>query len=836
MADFISLDDVGKMGQQPGAASGPSGFISLADVSKQAGAAEDKAFRDFILKRETTDMAYGMRRGVRDVINTGAELLATGYDKLTGADRPTLSSLVTGQKPGEGARIEAMNRAEREAATDGRPTTPGSVLGYVGGNTLATAPAIGAMSAGLGATGLPVLRQLGNAIQSGGFSTGRTGGGAIDMALRSIGGGINGFTTAGLADQDSGKTGALIGALLPPGVQLAGKGADMLAQALRTARMPGDVKAARDIAGLSGADVRNLDEVARVRDLLRQEGPQIIPGQQSVPEILQSPGVSQLQRSVQAVQPAPFAARAAEREGMRREVLERIAPIGPRQEVAQEVGNNIADYAIPAHQQAKKGVTAAFNSVDPFNESRVLLPIDQMRAAKDKFIGPGTFGSGGSAQQAINEAERIGTEALPGIRQAAQGRQPQDIAQAVRALGGINPDSAGGMNKEIAELTRKQTGTTGLVSRNGRTIDQVAEHLHERGFLESPDPAELLDALRGNVAGRKVYGADVVEDAFRGRLERSMGDAPQAGNMPKPVTFEELQNLRSSIGEQWRAASRSGNAREAAALDSQRRAIDQALENLSAGNGQAGEYFAPDMVANYKEARGLHAAKEQRFKTGPQAALFRRGGDNLPMVEGAEVPRRFFNGNASQTADAESFRRLVANDPRMMDELRRFAVSDAASQTDRFGNLTNAKFNRWLESRSGAIGGTFTEQQRAWLKSIAEDLRRSDLAENLGRSGGSDTAQKAASMMRLGLVDSPAARFVANNIPLGRTALDYLGAASRTSRADRFAGLLTDAPRTAGLLDNYIAAQTPQMGGLLGRPINPLLYPAAPVLLTGGTR
>lgn len=835
MADFISLDAVQAMGATA-PAGGPK-FIPLADVAEQDAQAKEKAFRDFILKRETTDLAYGMRRGVRDVIDTGAELLAKGYDKLTGGDKPTLSSLVTGQTPGEYARVKAMNDAAQQESTQGRPTTPGSFLGYAGGNALATAPLIGGMSAGLGATGVPLLRQFGNAIQSGGFTTGRPGGGMVDMALRSMGGGVNGYVTAGAADPESANTGAIIGSLLPPGVQLLNKAGTAAAQAYRNARMPADVKAARDIAALSGADVTKLEEVARMRDVLRQEGPQIIPGNQSVPEVLQNPAVSQLQRSVRAVQPAPFVEREAAREAARLDVLNRVAPVGPRQEVAQEVGNNIAEYAIPAHQAAKNRVSAAFGSVDPFNESRVILPIEQMQAAKDKFLGPGTFGSGGSAQQAVSEARRIGTEALPAIKPAGAGRQPQDIAQFIRSKGGINPNSAGGMNQEIAEFGRRQTGTTGLVSKKGMTVDRLAELAHERGFIASPDPDELLQALRASRSGQPVYGADVADDAFRGRLERSMGDAPQAGEMLKPVTFEELQNLRSSIGEQWRAAFRSGNAKEAAALDAQRRAIDGALDNLAAGKGQAGEYFAPDMVQSYKEARGLHAAKEARFKTGPQAALFRKGGDGLPMIEGAEVPRRFFNGNASQAADAESFRRLVANDPRLMTELKRYAVSDAASQTDRFGNLTNAKFNRWLESRSGAIGQTFTEQERAWLKAIAEDLRRTDLAENLGRSSGSDTAQKVASMMRLGLVDSGPARFVANNLPMGRTALDYLGSASRDIRAARFAGLLNDAPRTATLLDSYIAAQTPKgPTGLLGGPINPLLFPAAPVLLTGPGR
>src|SRR5690349_21402032 len=61
------------------------------------------------------NIVMGAARGVKDVIDTGAELLATGYDKLTGGDKPNLSSLVTGEKPGEGARVRAMNDAGKKS-------------------------------------------------------------------------------------------------------------------------------------------------------------------------------------------------------------------------------------------------------------------------------------------------------------------------------------------------------------------------------------------------------------------------------------------------------------------------------------------------------------------------------------------------------------------------------------------------------------------------------------------------------------------------------------------------------------------------------------------------
>ena len=690
------------------------------------------------------------------------------------------------------------------------------------------------------AGGTRVGTALANAIQSGGMQTGVQMGRAADLGVRATGGTIAGGATVGLVDPENAGLGMAIGGLLPPVLQGVKVGTDAIGQAARSVRpAPGvsgaDVRAARDIARMAGAE--SVDDIARVRDALRQQGPNIIAGGPSTAEILQHPGVSQLQRSVSAVSPAPFTTRAAEREAARREVLERIAPIGNRSEVAREVGDNIAEYAIPADNAARERVSRLFSSVDPFNESRVLLPIGQMEAATDRFLGRGTFGGGRAARQAVDEATRIGTIDMPNIRPVRGGQQPQDILQAIRRLGGINPASAGGMSREIAELGRRQTGTTGLVSQRGRTIDQVAELMHERGFISSPDPAELLDAIRGSLSGQRTMAADVGDDALRAIYERGMGDVPEAGRQLQPVPFDELQNLRSSITEAWAEANRFGRTREAAALDAQRRAIDQQLNRLVAGRGDPSEFFDAQMRDTFREARQAHAARQQQFRTGPQAAMFRQGGDGLPVAQGGEIPRRFFNGNASQVADAQAFRRLVADDPRLMADLRRYAVSDAAGQVDAKGNLTAAKFNRWLEARQGATGEIFTTQQRAWLRAIAEDLRRAASAENLGRSTGSDTAQKAASMMRLGLWDGSLAHFLANRVPFGSNALGFLTAPVRQAKAERFAGLLNDPVRTGGLLDVFVATQQPKPAGLLSAAADdPLLTRTAPLLLTGGGR
>lgn len=780
---------------------------------------DEPSFTERMVRRETSDLSRNLRRGVRDVIDTGAELLASGFDKLAGTK--------------EADRVRAMNaqaKAEYDAENGGEILP---AVQRVGGNILGALPVTSALGAVVG-TAAP---GLGSAISSGGMSTGRALGPVADMATRMAGGGINGYVSAGLVDTTGANTGGIIGALTPPALQAVQAGARVGGRVLRNATTPADVRTARDIAAISGADIRNLDDLAQLRAALKQEGPSQIPGAEpTVAQILQTPGAAQLERSLRAAAPVALTEREAAQNLARLQALERIAPIseGGAMQAADDVGNAISGFAIPAREQARQGVAAKFGSVDPFGESRINLPLNGMRAAKDQFLGPGTFGSGGSAAQALKEAERIGVEALPAIRPQAVGRQPQSLVQAVRSMGGISPMSAGGMNKEIAELGRRQTGTSGLVSGKGRTIDRVAEAMHERGFLPDADPSTLLNALRGNLAGEAHYAADVGDNAFRGALERSMGDAPEAGRLLKPVNFNEIQNLRSSIGEAARAANMQGNMREAAALQKMVRELDGRTAAVADGLGTTGEYFPPDMVATWKEALSAHKAKKLQFDTGPQARMFRRGGDGLPQIQGAEIPRSFFNNKASQIEDAQSFLRLAKKDPALVGDLKRFAMTDAAGQTDSLGNLTNAKFNRWLDSRSGATGVLFNDSERATLKAVADDLRRAATAESLGRSKGSDTAQKIASLTGLGLLDGAGANLAASRFPLGRAALDFVRGPAREAKAERIGGLLADPERLSGLLGQFIATQQPKPPGLLGPAVNPVLYRSAPLLYSPG--
>lgn len=162
----------------------------------------------------------GVLRGAKDVIDTGAQLLATGFDKIAGTQ--------------EGQRVGAMNAAGKKEfdATYGKDNTAASV-GRVGGQIAATLPVGGALGAGVKAAGvagaLPKAAvPLGEAIASGGLSAQ-----GANMATRAAGGAIAGGATAGLVDPDQAVTGAAIGAAFPVAIRGAAQGMQRVGQAIR---------------------------------------------------------------------------------------------------------------------------------------------------------------------------------------------------------------------------------------------------------------------------------------------------------------------------------------------------------------------------------------------------------------------------------------------------------------------------------------------------------------------------------------------------------------------------------------------------------------------------
>lgn len=637
----------------------------------------------------------------------------------------------------------------------------------------------------------PQATRLAEALRTGGFNAGGATG-ATGLAIRGAGGAAAGGASAALVNPEDAGMGAVIGGALP----VVGKGLVAGGQAVGRAFRPEDVKIAERLAAQTGVPTEKIIQA------MEMQGPSMLEGyQKTVPQILQDPTLSQLQRNLKTAGVNALGDAERVQQQQMTGALERVAPIQATPfDAAQRAGTAIQNFAVPMREQATKNVRGAFEAVDPFGETALNLPISEMERAAGQFLGEGTFGTGGRAAQAIETAKRVGTETLPAVKPLTQKElgKTQNLEQAVRSLGGIR--DTGYLSNELKELGRKQSGTTGLIGKQGKDVEKMAELMFERGFIPDNDPALLLDALR-NKGGRNTFASDVSDNAFAGRFEAAMGDAPDATTISKAVPFQTVQNLRSSIGEAAAQAEAKGANKEAAALKTMIGEIDSRINRAAGGNVGEGEFFPKDIADQYRKALGLHAEKMQRFETGPQASMFRKGGDGQASIQGAEIAPKFYNAGMSQADDVKAFKRLIGDTPSLANELKSFAITQADATRNAQGDLGD-KYIKWMRGRSGANAELMTPQELATIKEVGKAVQNQMRTESLGRVSGSDTAQKLATLQSNGMIDNAGVKWLANKLPFGQAVLGSVKNAAEKNRNETMARLLANPQEFAKALKN----------------------------------
>jgi hypothetical protein len=723
-----------------------------------------------------------------------AETLGRGVANIgAGALRGAGSIGATLIRPFESAQANAERRKAMDDALASLGAEPDSWAyagGKLGGEIAGTAGAGGVL-----ANGVRFAPALANALRTGGFTTGAAPANALaragDMGLRVAGGGVSGAAAAGLVDPNDALVGGAIGAALPPALKAAGAAGAPIGRGIANLRKSKEQQAAEVIAQKMGATTPAEIEALRAR--LNPQGPNLIPGDQAtVPQLAQNMDISQLARSIHNAGGTQIAEREALNNEARLAALNRISPVGSTlQQSAEDFGNAIEGFARPAEKAARRNVSDLYESVDPFGETKVLPPLSEMQAARAKYLGAGTFGSGKAADQAIAQAEAMSPEmALPAVK-TQRSRKPQSLLEAVKAAGGINEARTSALGGEVSGL--RQAGIGRAVYKNkGLSLEKMAEKMHEAGYLPNEDPDTLINLLPD---GGTIY-AGGAESIYRKAADEAYGGAPAAEMLRTPVPFQAIQNLRSSIGEEAFKARVAGNAREAAALNQMKADIDARVSAVASGEGRVGENFPTDSIEAWKAANKAHADKKLRFDTGPQRSMFRTGSDGQPVSQGAELAGKFVNGGRSQVEDANALRRLNGDNGPLLAAAKNYLMTDAAGQTNALGTLSNAKFNNWRDKRSGSLRELLDSGENALMQGIGQNLSRADSANRLGMATGSNTAQNLSNALSNGLLDSPITNALAQRIPgvrmLTGPGLKALQEAARSAKAQTFGELLAD--------------------------------------------
>lgn len=377
--------------------------------------------------------------------------------------------------------------------------------------------------------------------------------------------------------------------------------------------------------------------------------------------------------------------------------------------------------------------------------------------------------------------------------------QQQQLLQALESIApaAASPiDAAQSVGSRIEKFARQAKGKSSEAIK--AAFDAVDPENATRLYL----PIDQMKASKAKFLGAGTFGGtnlpqsaiNTAEEVARYVEKRNpitgLNDVYSQG-----VPFGVIQNLRSSTGEAAKKMASKGADREAAALGAMVSNIDEEINRVAFSPQKGNEFFPDDAADRYRAALDLAKEGKERFKTGPQAGIFRAGGDGQPALQGAEIPSRFYSPKLSQADDVAAFKRLVKNDQDLVNELKKFAVTEGVFTSDAQGNLGN-KFIKWARARSGANQQLFSPDDLSKIESVSKAVERQIRTEGLGRVSGSDTAQKLSTLQSNGVLDNRVVDLLANRIPLVGSftgpALQSLRNTSQNTRNKAIAELLAD--------------------------------------------
>lgn len=458
--------------------------------------------------------------------------------------------------------------------------------------------------------------------------------------------------------------------------------------------------------------------------------------------------------------------------------------------------------------------------------------------------------TGKSVDEVMTALTQQGPSQLPGVQlttpQILQDKTISQVARNLKNKGQFALDDVETMNASARRAALERVAPTYGTLADARTavgenIENFARPAEEaaRGNVKA-----LFDSIPANEARIQLPLDDMARSAERltgagyvgkgkSTVEGVLNEAQRVG-FPngdfRAVPFNEIQNLRASINEAIGEAKQFGRGNAAAALTAMKNDLDNKMAAVMGGEKVAGEIFTPQAMDAYGQGLAAHAAKKTQFNTGPQASIFRQGATGGPQRQGGQIPGLFWGAGGGQVKNVEAFKRLTGNDQNLVSEMKRLATTEASETFSKnaAGEATFDKFNKWLRTHSGAARELFSDSELATLKAINDNLRTTNLAENLGRATGSNTAQNFFSQ---GILDKPGVNLFASKVPFGQAALGMVKGAAEKSNSSTLAQLLANPETMAKALQDYSKrGQKSKLAELLASPeAQQLMYRMAPI-------
>lgn len=296
-----------------------------------------------------------------------------------------------------------------------------------------------------------------------------------------------------------------------------------------------------------------------------------------------------------------------------------------------------------------------------------------------------------------------------------------ELKSFIRRKGGMKEDQE--LSGELrALISPKETGTTGLVNKNGLALDAMAQEAQQAGFIDTADKAELLDALRESQRTGTYYSKqntrfdDVFGEAFEhpGIETTLQGQQLTPSDLANtPVTFMEMHALRSKLLRAQRETQDAGTLR---VLGDTVDKIDRKMQVLAEDSGDV------NLLTRYRTAQDNYKKNVVPFTQGPSREILQRQ-NGVYKIPNEDVVGRFWHttGQGAQ-ADAKAFTQLIGNREDAVEALTQYATNDLYMKTMTNGVLDLKKAEAWQRKHESLL--TMFPEVRARFTSAHEMQRQ----------------------------------------------------------------------------------------------------------------
>ena len=225
------------------------------------------------------------------------------------------------------------------------------------------------------------------------------------------------------------------------------------------------------------------------------------------------------------------------------------------------------------------------------------------------------------------------------------------------------------------------------------TREQFTQRATDEG-INDPSTMFEFDSFRAQVREDFFSPASRFAAQERPQIVRELADMGQTETPAAPVTFEDLQAIRTRIGDELAEAATAGRNNDVRMLTRMKQGFDNFFENVDPANGD------PELVGRWREFRGDYKRDFiDRYDRGAAYEIGRRNKRGDYRVHDEVVASHFLRDETS----AREYRQLFQNSPESVVPIRDAILDEARTAAVRDGKVDRNALSNYIRRRERVL-------------------------------------------------------------------------------------------------------------------------------------